>query len=479
MDEPQIPGTEALRAAAIEGLQATAHAWDEAGRYEEIVQLVHAWEVALQRSAPEDTIARAEVGVTGAWALFKTGDLHAAERALWMTEVLNQKSLERVRTLARETPGEESAIRLERAERVAGTVANHFGVLYLTLGDSFRARESLLSALELRNHGPHELMLRAQTLANLASAERQMGLLDEARVHIVEAGQILEKTPSLAGSDEYCLIVDSLAAIEQALGNENESERYSRAALELAQSRDMNVTLLGDMQSALGVRLLIWGSPMEAETHLRQALSAFDRSVGLEDAAVVDPMLALGHTLWSRDRIDEAIVMLDRAGQIGDVRLRHRLEIGDEEHRILAAVQDRAGLDLCLSMAWFHPDHPAVSTAAMDAVMRRKALATEVLAEQRRQQHAHELAPVGKMLRDLDSLREKLSEALLSGKSELLVQELTNRVRRAEELAGVLQRLDSTPREPEEREQPEYRRMLSRMVRPSEGLVPPAIARAM
>jgi CHAT domain-containing protein/TPR repeat protein len=447
VDEPRIPDTEDGRAAAVEDLMRTAWELDDAGRYEDVVELTGAWYHALERVVPDDELARAEVAMLCGWALHMTGDEHAAERALVLTLGNVQELVERYRSEAEREPSGLAATRLERAERAAGVAANHLGVLHTTVThDTGQARGFLEYALRMLGRSPRETLIRTHVLANLSHVEREEGNPTAGRDRLREAIEALEAIPELSQTSEYPRLLAELAEIEGDLGDEDECERGLRSALDLAHEVvPGDSSVVAEIQIRLADRLLEWGSPLEAEIHLRQALGIYARTVGVDHPINTAPMYKLAHVLWSRGILTDAVSLLDHAGTIDVVYLRQRLEIGAEEMRLVAALSAREPLNLCLSMAWANPGDTQLAGVAFDAVLRRKTLTTEIFAGQRKTQRGHELEAVREGVLQLDALRDRLSEELLSGGAEATVEELVREIRSQEENLGLMQRLEFVP----------------------------------
>jgi CHAT domain-containing protein len=478
MDEPQIPDTEDGRAAAIEDLMGVVFGLENAGRFEDMVELTGVWHHALERAAPDDKLSLAEVALLAAWALHRIGDEHAAERVIWNTVGTANQLVERYQAEAGQDPSdEETANRLERAERAAALALNYWAVLDLAAtGEVDRARHSLKRALHLISHSPRNVAFQAVVLHNLGLTEQIAGNLVAARERLREAVGAIEGIPEIAQIYEYPKMLADLAYIEGELGEEDRSERDLRAALALAQARVTGDSpSVAEIEVLLATRLLEWGSPDEAEVRIRQALGIYGRTVGIGNPIATSAQYALAYALWARGHVEDAALVIDYAGVAEDVHLRHRLEMGSDDLRLFRALQARQRLDQCLSMAWAHPDHPEFARTALDAVLRRKSLTTEIFATQRSAQRIDKIAAVRESTHELDMLRERLSEALLRADAEESLAELVAKIHGLEEASGVLHRLQPVHINNDEEllEDPDYKERRLRVeqwMRPSRRL---------
>lgn len=414
-----VPASSADRAAAVTALAGEAEMLHDAGRHEDAVQLLQRWAIALEDQQPDDKLAEAELHTVLGWAMHRSADEHAAERLLTLA-FANSSDLE-------EDPDEPG-----RLNRLLALNAERRAMLYLRVNhDAETARSLLLEALSRRGPPGAEPVLRARTLAQLGLADLQRGQLQTARVYLTHAVQ-----------DDRAAWLGTLAEVEEQLGDEDAAEAHLREALELSlASAQGHSARLAAIEGQLGAALLRWGSPIEAEIHLRHAVATYSRIGDALDSEAIDATLTLAHVSWALQKLDDAVKLAARATLASDGHLRHLLEMGGEELRARRAARTRSGLDLLLTMAWEHPDHELLATYAFDALLRRKALLADISAGQRAAQREQEVE-----LSELDRLREQLSDALLAGERST-VQRLTAEIASQEETLGVIQRLrhDLTP----------------------------------
>jgi CHAT domain-containing protein len=449
--EVVLPDTDEEREIAIEGFFADGYRLMGAGRYEDAVQLSIAWHEALERDAPNDRLALGEVRAVGGWALHLTNDEHAAERSLTFAYFDGLQELERLRKEQGDPSGNSKAV--ARAQRLIGIAANYLGVFHTEVtGDLQKAQTYLEDAVKQLPEDPRLVLVHVQALGNLATVFQKLGDAVKARELCLEALDPLDRIPELNGVYERFLCRQLLARVERDLGNEDACEAGLREAFELARSMvPGDSPELAAVQYELAAGLAAWGSPFEAEIHVRQSYAMYARTLGDSSYLLGEPAVLLGWLLLCRGELDEASFFLSKGGMIVDVSLRHRLEIGTEELRVIKGAHERNALDVCLSAAWHHPAHSGLAGAAANAVLRRKSLAMQILAEQRRTQRVHESEIVRSELSALDADKELLGHALVSGASEDSVAALVAEVRRREELIGMLSRLEFKTDDREER----------------------------
>jgi CHAT domain-containing protein/TPR repeat protein len=449
--EVVVPDTKEGRETAIEGFFADEYRLLGAGRYDDAVQLSVAWHEALEGDAPDDRLALGEVRAAGGWALHLTNDEHAAERSLTFAYFDGVQELERLSKEPGDPSGNSKAV--ARAQRLIGISANYLGVFHTEVtGDLQKAQSYLEDAVKRLPEDPRLVLVHVQALGNLARVFQKLGDAAKARELYLEALDPLDTIPELNGVYERFLCRQSLARVERDLGNEDACEAGLREAFDLARSMvPGDSPELAAVQYELATGLAVWGSPFEAEIHVRQSYAMYARTLGDSSHVLGEPAVLLGWLLLSRGELDEASFFLGKGGMLVDVSLRHHLEIGTEELRVIKGAQERNALDVCLSAAWHHPEHSGLAEAAADAVLRRKSLAMHILAEQRRTQRVHESETVRSLLSALDADKEQLGHALVSGASKDSVADLVAEVRRREELIGLLSRLEFKTDDREER----------------------------
>jgi tetratricopeptide (TPR) repeat protein len=253
---------------------------------------------------------------------------------------------------------------------------------------------------------------------NLAELYRQLGQHSAALTLLEQVQEAVQQGGDLCASERA-----------QFLGNLGllylEVRRWDQAEQLLSEARELGRQALGEnhpgFASILNNLALVHNSQgryAEAETHFQEALRILARRVGENHPNFVDTLSSLGLLYAATGRAQEALPMLERAESLSDRLIEEIVSLGSESHRAsyLRSGAGQLGMWFLLSLVLRDlADSPAAMRAALDLVLRRKAIGTEALTAQREAVLGGQYAALEPQLRELAELRGRIAECLLAG----------------------------------------------------------------
>jgi CHAT domain-containing protein/tetratricopeptide (TPR) repeat protein len=332
-------------------------------------------------------------------------ELYKAMGDLARAEPLSREGLEiRRRVLGSKHP--------ETAQSV-----NNLAALLRAMGDYAAAEPLFQQALEMRRaiFGEEHPDV-ADSLNNLGTVYTLMGNYAAAEP-LLRLG--LEVRRSVFG-DEHPDVADSLnnlAYLYSSLG------QYSAAEPLFRQCLDLHRRILGEEHprsaaalSSLAAVIQLRGNYAEAEPLQRAALETSRKILAQNHPQVGRILSNLAVLCAATDREREAVSLLEQATSIEDQMMAQIFSIGSESQRMayLRTLESSFGAFLSLIVRYFAAATVARG-AAMDLVLRRKALGAEVLAVQRDAVLSGRYPALESKLRALRALRVQIGQKTLAG----------------------------------------------------------------
>jgi CHAT domain-containing protein/tetratricopeptide (TPR) repeat protein len=325
------------------------------------------------------------------------------------------------------------------------TVLNNYGQLLVEVGRDAEAERVLTRAMTIREAGSDDLA--TATVANNLGILRSKTGRDDA-VALLERG--LELRRRVLGDDNLD-VAQSLNNVGSAIG-----------AVDPTRAREL-------LETALEVRTRLLGPdhPDVAETLNNLSFVCGDRDLAaalLEDAVRIrratsdGPVLAetlnnLAFAYALLEQLDRTLALFREAADVRDRLIARVAGLAAERERLGYLAPVRAELALFLTVVRARmADRPEAVRLACDLVLRRKAVVTEGIADQRAAVLGGRYPSLRDELRELDALREQIARCTLGGASPgpEAVAELAEFERRRQELevqlAGQIPELDATRR---------------------------------
>lgn len=348
------------------------------------------------------------------------------------------------------------------------TSLNYLGNLYHDAGDYSAAEALYRQALEIARKAPggnHPEL--AKSLKNLADLYRGMGnyalaeplyweardvlrqalgeehpdyamsLIDLAGMHLdryrhfydgppfiyFEAQLAYQTALEILGRTQgeehpnYALALDGMATYHTRLAQYTTAEPLYRQALEIWR------TALGEdhpgyttQLNNLGVLYLSWGKYEAAEPLLRQALAMRRRTLGEEHPLCAISLTNLAIVAVAAGHQSDALRLMKTAVKIHDRLIGQVFSISSESHRMNYIKDLQEELNTFLSLAANYSSvAPEVVPAALELVLRRKALGAEALATQRNAVLSGRYPALEPVFRELSTLRARIAQKILAG----------------------------------------------------------------
>ena len=158
------------------------------------------------------------------------------------------------------------------------------------------------------------------------------------------------------------------------------------------------------------------GDYAQAKPLLRQALTIWQQVLGKQHPETATRLNNLAGLLATTDRFSEAFDLMVQAEAIADRMLGQIFSIGSESQRMAYLQTIRNGFDVFLSLVQqYLNESPVACRAAMDRVLRRKAVGAEALAAQRDAVLAGQYSVLAPKLKELTVLRGQITQKTLAG----------------------------------------------------------------
>lgn len=370
----------------------------EKGEYTQAQTLYQQVYIALQA-----TLGDEHPGV--AQSLINLGSLSYERGEYAQAEVFCRKGLASLRRSLGET------------HPVVATSLNNVGSLYKAMGDYFQAEALIQQALEIRRTilGEQHPDV-AQSLSNLAGVYFAQGEYTQTEPLYQQALEIRRKAlgdthPDVAES------LNSLAVLYSEMGKYAQAEALYQQALVIRRST------LGDAHPDVGATLnnlallsFEMGKYEQAEVLYQQVLEIRRTALGDShpDLAPILSNLAVLYVVL--DKKDEALVLLKQALDIDEKMIGQIFSVGSERQRMMYLSTLQGTFDAFLSLVLHYLSQaPEAVQAALDLVLRRKAIGSEVLAVQRDAIFGGHYLDLVPELRELTTLRMQIAQKTLAG----------------------------------------------------------------
>jgi tetratricopeptide (TPR) repeat protein len=290
-------------------------------------------------------------------------------------------------------------------------------VLYQSMGNYAAAEPLLRQALEidrgaLRDNDPSV----AASLNNLARLYWMMG--DYAAAEPLYR-QALEIHRAALGEThlDFAANLNNLAVLSQSMGNFAAAEPLYRQALEINRAAlgDNHPEFAGSLNNLAGFYRLM-GNYAAAEPLCRQALEIRRVALGDTHPYLADSLENLAGLHVALGRQTEALPLMRQAAMIDDRAIGQVFSIGSDRQRLafLQTIQGRTARFLSL-IAQHLRQSPEAVLAALELVLRRKAIRAEALAAQRDAVLGGKYPDLEPRLRQWASLRMQIAQKTLAG----------------------------------------------------------------
>ena len=329
---------------------------------------------------------------------------------------------ERMGDYAAAEPLQRQALEIRRAALGEGhpdyaISLNSLASLYHVMGDYAAAEPLYRQAMEIRRAALGEGHPDyARPLNNLASLYRATGDYSAAEplhrqaleIHRVALGE---------GHPDYAISLSNLALLYEVMGDYAAALPLCRQALEIRRAAlgeghpDYAISL-----SNLAVLYETMGDYAAAEPLHRQALEIRRAALGEGHPHYASSLYSLAVLSVAMDRELDALSLMQQAAAIDDRMIGQIFSIGSEQQRagFLATLQWNTDVLLSLVLNHLDQSHEAVQ-AALDLVLRRKALRAEGQADQRDAMLGGRYPQLEPRLRELRALRARIVQKTLAG----------------------------------------------------------------
>jgi CHAT domain-containing protein/tetratricopeptide (TPR) repeat protein len=322
------------------------------------------------------------------------------------------------------------------------TDLNSLALLYQEMGDYARAEPLYKRTTEiLREALGEDHPNYAASLNNLALLYQEMGDYASAKALMLGAREIDRKA---LGEDHpsYATDLNDLAGIYREMGDYAEGEPLLREALGIQRSA------LGEHHPDFATTLnnLAWlqyatGRFTEAEPLLRSALKIRRTVLGENHPDFAQSLNNLAGLYVAMGREVEAVRLMKGAMAIDDRTIGQIFAISSENQRAAYLAILYGILDTFLSMVVGYQSYSSDTVqAALDLVLRRKALGVEALGAQRDAILGGQYPQLAEPLRELTALRRQIAQRTLAGPGsedlethQKILTELTDRKERLEQ----------------------------------------------
>jgi tetratricopeptide (TPR) repeat protein len=294
---------------------------------------------------------------------------------------------------------------------------NNLALLHKEMGDYAAALRLLEWAVEISRAARGDAHPEcARSLGNLAAVHQEMGDHAAARPLQERAAEIFRAALGEA-HPAYARSLHNLAVVHQEIGDYAAALPLCRKVAEI-------------FRAALGEAHPEYASSLGALAEVHQGMGEYIAALPLHEQAVAIYRAALGEThpdyarslhglavaLSATDRAAVALPLLQQAAAIDDRMIGQILCISSERQRIAFLLTRRYLFFKTLSLVLERSgDLPAAVPAALDLVLRRKAIAAEATAAQRDAVLGGKYPALGPTLQELGALRMQVARATLAG----------------------------------------------------------------
>jgi len=298
-----------------------------------------------------------------------------------------------------------------------GQSLNNLAALYCEMGNYTAAEALFRQALEIRRKTVGEQHPDfAINLSHLARLYKQMGNYTAAERLYSKSLEIYRNALGDQHKD-FAVILNDLGQLYTARGNYEAAEQMYRQALEVQGKAlgEQHPDFVSSLVSLADLYITM-GNYAAAEPLLRQASEALRNSVGERQPDFRALFAELTVLYVATQRQDEALLLTQQADAIDDYMIGQVFSVGSENQRATYAksIQTHLAAHLSLVLHYFSETASAVR-AALDLVLRRKAIGLEALLVQRAAVLGGKYPVLQPRLSELTTLRMQVAQKILSG----------------------------------------------------------------
>jgi len=294
---------------------------------------------------------------------------------------------------------------------------NSLAYLYKTMGNYAAAEPLYQQALEIRRQAlgeehPHF----AVSLINLAALYMAMGSYVAAEPLYRQA---LEINRQALGEQHthFAASLKNLAELYRVMDNYADAEPLFRQALEIYRQ------VLGEQHphfatslNSLAYLYKTMGNYAAAEPLYRQALEIRRQALGEQHPDFATSLNNLAVLCVATQREDEGLTLRKQAAAIDDHMIGQIFSIGSESQRMAYLKSIQVHYDIFLSLVFqYFPDSSEAIAAALELVLRRKAIGAEALAAQRDAVLGGQYPELEPKLHQFTALRMQIAQKTLAG----------------------------------------------------------------
>ncbi|MCL4203295.1 MAG: CHAT domain-containing protein [Pirellulaceae bacterium] len=298
-----------------------------------------------------------------------------------------------------------------------GSCLNNLAELYRAVGQYELAEPLYLRESEIcrATQGDHTPSF-AVSLNNLAALYRAMGKHGQAEPLYLQALEVRRATlgeehPGFAES------LSNVAVFYESIGRYDEAERLQTRALEIRRVK------LGETHPSLATSLnnlaalyRATGRHAEAEPYYQQALEIRRQTLGDSHPFVAQSLNNLAVFYAATGRPEKSLELMQQAADVHRRLIGQVFAISSERRRLEYLKNIEVQYHAFLTLVWKHlRESPSAVAAALDLVLRRKAISAEALAAQRDAVLAGRYPQCQSDLQELAALRRRIANKTVAG----------------------------------------------------------------
>ncbi|MFL5587291.1 MAG: CHAT domain-containing protein [Ktedonobacteraceae bacterium] len=216
---------------------------------------------------------------------------------------------------------------------------------------------------------------------------------------------------------EVAISLNNLALLYKLVGNYTQGESlYQQALKTWRMALGEEHPHVADALDNLATLYTAMGNYAQAEPLLWQALAIRRKTLGKEHPDVALSLNNLANLYVATDRTVEALTIKEEATAIEDKMIGQIFSIGSERQRMAYLATFQVNFDIFLSLVLQHLSLSRMAVqAALNVVLRRKAIGAEALAAQRDAVLSGRYPGLAPKLRELTTLRTQIVQKTLAG----------------------------------------------------------------
>ncbi|MBC7820424.1 MAG: CHAT domain-containing protein, partial [Planctomycetaceae bacterium] len=298
-----------------------------------------------------------------------------------------------------------------------GACLNNLAELYRAVGQYELAEPLYLQEIEIcRATQGENTPSFAVSLNNLAALYRATGKHDQAEPLYLQAleirrGTLGEEHPGFAES------LSNVAVFYESIGRYGEAEHLQAQALEIRRAK------LGETHPSLATSLnnlaavyRATGRHAEAEPHYQRALEIRRQTLGDSHPNVAQSLNNLAVLYAATGHPEKSLELMQQAAEVHRHLIGQVFAISSERRRLAFLKNIEVQYHAFLTLVWkYLRESPSAVAAALDLVLRRKAISAEALAAQRDAILAGHYPQCKLELEELTVLRRRIANKTVAG----------------------------------------------------------------